>query len=308
MEDDRRGLRPRHPDPPARHLHVRPRGRDPHARAGRGRADHRRRLARRASSATSARPTTPPRRPASSPFARTWALELARAQITVNAIIPTAWTAMTATHPGLRAAGRARRARRAAAARRCAGSTRSACPRSARRSWCSSPPTPPPGSPGRRSALGGDRLALCVAPGGDRDAAARRRLERRGDRGGVGARRSRERADLRRRASPLDSRLDGRTHDASTSTRIVAIDVHTHAERIGARAAGPGHRRDPRRPRRQYFGGHAAAAHRAGGRRLLPRALDARGGLHRRRRGRHGPAAARQRRGARGRGAPTPTC
>lgn len=32
-------------------------------------------------------------------FARTWALELARAQITVNAIVPTAWTAMTASIP-----------------------------------------------------------------------------------------------------------------------------------------------------------------------------------------------------------------
>jgi NAD(P)-dependent dehydrogenase (short-subunit alcohol dehydrogenase family) len=32
-------------------------------------------------------------------FARTWALELARAEITVNAIVPTAWTAMTATIP-----------------------------------------------------------------------------------------------------------------------------------------------------------------------------------------------------------------
>ena len=32
-------------------------------------------------------------------LARTWALELARASITVNAIVPTAWTAMTATIP-----------------------------------------------------------------------------------------------------------------------------------------------------------------------------------------------------------------
>jgi 3-oxoacyl-[acyl-carrier protein] reductase len=32
-------------------------------------------------------------------FARTWALELARARITVNAIIPTAWTEMTASIP-----------------------------------------------------------------------------------------------------------------------------------------------------------------------------------------------------------------
>lgn len=32
-------------------------------------------------------------------FARTWAMELARAQVTVNAIVPTAWTRMTATIP-----------------------------------------------------------------------------------------------------------------------------------------------------------------------------------------------------------------
>ena len=32
-------------------------------------------------------------------FARTWSLELARASITVNAIVPTAWTAMTASIP-----------------------------------------------------------------------------------------------------------------------------------------------------------------------------------------------------------------
>src|SRR4030095_15569446 len=32
-------------------------------------------------------------------LARTWAAELARAEITVNAIVPTAWTAMTATIP-----------------------------------------------------------------------------------------------------------------------------------------------------------------------------------------------------------------
>jgi len=32
-------------------------------------------------------------------LARTWSLELARAEVTVNAIVPTAWTAMTATIP-----------------------------------------------------------------------------------------------------------------------------------------------------------------------------------------------------------------
>jgi NAD(P)-dependent dehydrogenase (short-subunit alcohol dehydrogenase family) len=36
---------------------------------------------------------------ASMAFARTWALELARSQISVNAIVPTAWTQMTATIP-----------------------------------------------------------------------------------------------------------------------------------------------------------------------------------------------------------------
>ena len=35
-------------------------------------------------------------------FARTWALELARSQITVNAIVPTAWTDMTATIPAFK--------------------------------------------------------------------------------------------------------------------------------------------------------------------------------------------------------------
>ena len=32
-------------------------------------------------------------------FARTWAMELARAKVTVNAVIPTAWTAMTESIP-----------------------------------------------------------------------------------------------------------------------------------------------------------------------------------------------------------------
>lgn len=32
-------------------------------------------------------------------FARTWAMELARAEITVNAVVPTAWTRMTSTIP-----------------------------------------------------------------------------------------------------------------------------------------------------------------------------------------------------------------
>ena len=80
-------------------------------------------------------------------FARTWAMELARAQITVNAIVPTAWTQMTATIPIYEPLVEPRRvpARGAprARARRCR--------RTARR-WSSSwPPTRPPASPGRRS-------------------------------------------------------------------------------------------------------------------------------------------------------------
>lgn len=35
-------------------------------------------------------------------FARTWSLELARSQITVNAVVPTAWTTMTATIPAFK--------------------------------------------------------------------------------------------------------------------------------------------------------------------------------------------------------------
>ena len=39
-------------------------------------------------------------------FARTWALELARSAITVNAVIPTAWTDMTASIPAYEPLGR----------------------------------------------------------------------------------------------------------------------------------------------------------------------------------------------------------
>ena len=66
LEDDRRGLRRRHQRPPARHLHLRPRGRRLLREQGDRRPHHHHRLARPASAATSARPTTPPPRPASS--------------------------------------------------------------------------------------------------------------------------------------------------------------------------------------------------------------------------------------------------
>jgi NAD(P)-dependent dehydrogenase (short-subunit alcohol dehydrogenase family) len=80
-------------------------------------------------------------------FARTWALELARSSVTVNAIVPTAWTEMTATIPIYEPlVSRSRPGSDAI--------TRSGCRRSARRSWCSWPPTPPPGSQVRRSESG----------------------------------------------------------------------------------------------------------------------------------------------------------
>ena len=44
VEDDRRGLRRGDQRAPARHVHLRPRGRDPVSRAGRGRPDHLHRL------------------------------------------------------------------------------------------------------------------------------------------------------------------------------------------------------------------------------------------------------------------------
>ena len=80
-------------------------------------------------------------------FARTWALELARSSITVNAIVPTAWTQMTATIPIYAPLVGAW----TSSLRRCGASTRSACRKSARRWSCSSPLTPPPASVGRRS-------------------------------------------------------------------------------------------------------------------------------------------------------------
>ena len=99
VEDDRRGLRRRHRRPPAGHLHLRARGRRADARAGRAAAGSSASARPPASAATSARPTTPPPRRASSAWSRTWAMELQRAGITVNAVVPVAATAMTETIP-----------------------------------------------------------------------------------------------------------------------------------------------------------------------------------------------------------------
>ena len=206
---------------------------------------------------------------------------------------------MTASDPDLRAARRARRRR--VAAPRCGGSTRSACRRTARRWSCSSPPTPRPASPGRRSASAATGLACTRirprSPSSSATAAGPR-----SDRGALGGD-VRARSSLRR----ASCRRSSWTCRARTSPTLVAIDVHTHAERNAGEPQDPVTERGPGR------GGAllrrlAAAADRAGGRRLLPRAQHGGGDLHRRRRGGDGPPAARQRRGAGRRGGATRTC
>ena len=95
---------------------------------------------------------------------RTWAMELARAEITVNAIVPVAATAMTETVPFLKPYVDALKAGRAAAALRAAASSASAARR-----------TPPglvaflasdaaAGITGQAVGIGGDRLALWSHP------------------------------------------------------------------------------------------------------------------------------------------------
>ena len=113
VEDERRRLRHRHQRAPARHLHLRTRSGDLHAREGEAAGASSASARRPASAATSARPTTPPPRPASWAWSRTWALELKRAGITANAVIPVAATAMTATVPYFAAAVEADARRRA---------------------------------------------------------------------------------------------------------------------------------------------------------------------------------------------------
>ena len=109
-------------------------------------------------------------------FARTWAMELARSDITVNAIVPTAWTRMTASIPVYEPlverveAGSRSRAR---SARR----TPSGCRRTARRSSCSWPPTPAAGVTGQAIGIGGDRLSMWSHPEEVARGVQRRRLD-----------------------------------------------------------------------------------------------------------------------------------
>ena len=168
-------------DAPARHVHLRARGRDPDARAGRGRADHRRRLARRASTATSGRPTTPRPRRGSWPSRGRGRWSSRARSVTVNAIVPTAWTRMTATIPIYAPLVGPRRVPARGAARARAR----ACPRTARRWSSSSPRTAARGRhrPGdrhrRRPALallapGRGRASSCATAAGRRTRSPRR--------------------------------------------------------------------------------------------------------------------------------------
>ena len=100
MTDER--LRRRHHHPPARHLHLRPRRGGP-ACASRARAAGSSASAPPpASAATSARPTTPPPRPASSAWCAPGRWSWPAREITVNAVVPVAATAMTETIPFLK--------------------------------------------------------------------------------------------------------------------------------------------------------------------------------------------------------------
>ena len=252
---------------PARDVHLRARGRGADARAGARAAGSSWSARPPASAATSGRPTTRRPRPGSSPFARTWAMELARSEITVNAIVPTAWTQMTATIPIYAPL----------VARVEAGEP---LPREVRQAHAIGMPEDcaalvvflasdaAASVTGQAIGIGGDRLSLYSHPaevaaefreGGWTRGADRREL------GGDGRRR---RAELRRASCRSWTWSVGHERSISSPRR----HRRAHARRAQRRrGAGPRHGRGA-------GGGGAvlrrlaAAADRAGGRRLLPRA------------------------------------
>ena len=226
-------------------------------------------------------------------FARTWALELARAEITVNAIVPTAWTAMTATIPIYKplvprvAAGEplpaaVRREHAIGMPEDCAGlvvflasGAVSRDHRAGDRDWRRPP-------------------VSLRAPGGDRDRASRRRLGRRGDRGDLAGAFRPAASAHRRSAAEVGARM---SIDVGA---VRAIDVHTHAQ---VPLHGEPDRADDADPRRcgQALPLELPSTECAGGRRLLSRAVDGRGGLLRRQSAQHGRGAGLERRDPGGR-------
>ena len=243
VEDDRRGLRHRHPrrtcaaPSPAC---ARPRsGCASRARAGGSSSSAR----RPGSAATSARPTTPRRRPASSAMVAHLGDGARRAPGSPSTpLIPVAATAMTSdasppSPPHRRGAGAARRA---AAATRCAGATgfgtaedcrpAGRLPRLGRRCRDHRPV-----HRHRRRPAG-----AVVAPAGGRRRLRGRRLERGRDRGRLAGDGRRPPGVLRH---PRPEDLSGAVAMNSINVdELVAIDVHTHAEvsADGARLALPG--------------------------------------------------------------------
>ena len=166
-------------------------------------------------------------------FARTWAMELARAQITVNAIVPTAWTRMTASIPIYAPLVGPRRVPAGGAAR--ARARRPGGLRAAGR------------LPGLRRGGGRDRA-------GDRDRRRPAVAVLAPGRGGVRA--ARRRLDARTR-SPRPGRPSTRSRSACgcrswtcRERRRAGGDRRPHARRAQRRGrAGPGHR--PRSWRRR---------------------------------------------------------
>ena len=188
-------------------------------------------------------------------FARTWAMELARAQITVNAIVPTAWTRMTASIPIYAPLVDRDEFPPAVRQEHALGGPEDCAPLVV---FLASDAAA--GVTGQAIGIGGDRLSLYSHPAEVAFELRDGRLERGRDRRRVAVLRP---AAVRRAAAGAGPVVN--------VDELVAIDVHTHAERNDGRRAGPGHDRGA------GGGGRvlrrlAAAADRAGGRRLLPRA------------------------------------
>ena len=184
------------------------------------------------SAATSARPTTPPPRRASSPWPAPGRWSCARAGITVNAVVPVAATEMTKTIPAFAAV--IEESERTGQPlpdwlRKDVGFGTRRGRRRARSS--SSPPTPPPEVTGQAIGIGGDRLSLWSHPQEKAVAYARRRLDRRRHRRLLADRRRRRARDLRRSRCPEAHPEGGlRCQLAIDVDSLVAIDMHTHAE------------------------------------------------------------------------------
>ena len=169
-------------------------------------------------------------------FARTWAMELARSEITVNAIVPTAWTQMTASIPIYEPL----------VERVEAGDP---LPREVRQAHAIGMPEDSAALvvflasdaaanvTGQAIGIGGDRLDDVVASVRDRRRVQRGWLDRGADRRELGGHRRRRRAELRHRAAaPAPGGVGAMKLDLE---RLVAIDVHTHAERNAGEEQDP---------------------------------------------------------------------